>query len=308
MPRPSSALADATESSRERRVNQSETPKISVIVPTRDRPTALARCLGALSTQTVAGALEVIVVDDGSRAAEEVSEVVALHPRARLIQAAGVGPAAARNGGVRHARGEVLCFTDDDCAPHREWAARLAEALERGADAVAGTTLNGGGALGAASEIVAHAPAAVHIENEGRLRFAPSNNLACARTVFESIPFDESYPHAAGEDREWCARLSAAGYILRLRPNARVVHHQNLTLGRFLRQQFRYGRGAYRFRRQSSKLRPLESRSFYTALLRHAFAQSFKVGMLVCAAQFATAAGFAVEWAEQRKTAAEDDA
>jgi glycosyltransferase involved in cell wall biosynthesis len=303
MRRPSSALPDATKSSRDRPVSQGEPPLISVIVPTRDRPAALARCLGALSTQTVAGALEMIVVDDGSQAADEV---VGLHPRARLIQATGVGPAAARNGGVRHARGAVLCFTDDDCAPHREWAARLAEALERGADAVAGTTLNGGGELGAASEIVAHAPAAVHIGDEGRLRFAPSNNLACARTVFESIPFDESYPHAAGEDREWCARLSAAGYVLRLEPNARVVHHQNLTLGRFLRQQFRYGSGAYRFRRQSSERRPLESRSFYIALLRRAFAQSFKVGMLVCAAQFATAAGFAVEWAEQRETAAED--
>jgi glycosyltransferase involved in cell wall biosynthesis len=298
-------LADAIESSRDRPARRGEQPLISVIVPTRDRPAALARCLGALSAQTVAGTLEVIVVDDGSRAAEEVRQVVALHRRARLIQRAGGGPAAARNVGVQHARGAVLCFTDDDCAPHREWAERLAEALERGADAAAGITLNGGGALGEASEIVARAPAAVRAGDEGKLTFAPSNNIACTRTVFESIQFDESYPSAAGEDREWCARLTAAGYVLLLEPGAGVVHHQDLTPGGFLRQQFRYGQGAYRFRRRGSERRPLEPRSFYTALLRRAFTEGFNVGLLVSAAQLATAAGFALEWAEQRRNAAQ---
>ena len=270
-------------------------------MPTRDRPAALARCLRALSAQTVAHALEVIVVDDGSLAAEEVSDVVALHRPARLIRRAGGGPAAARNAGVEHARGTVLCFTDDDCIPQQEWAERLAETLERGADAAAGITISGGGALAEASEIVAHAPAAARSGAEGNLPFAPSNNLACTRTVFESIQFDESYPSAAGEDREWCARLIAAGYVLRLQPNARVVHHQKLTLGRFVRQQFRYGKGAYRFRRRSGEHRPLESPGFYTELLRRGFTESFNVGLLISAAQLATAAGFAFGWADARR-------
>ena len=270
-------------------------------MPTRDRPAALGRCLGALSAQTVAQALEVIVVDDGSVAAEEVSDVVRLHPPARLIRLPGGGPAAARNVGVQHARGSVLCFTDDDCTPHQEWAERLAEALGRGADAAAGITLSGGGALAEASEIVAHAPAAARPEDEGTLPFAPSNNLACTRRVFESVQFDESYPNAAGEDREWCARVIAAGYVLRLAPNAHVVHRQDLTLAGFVRQQFRYGQGAYRFRRRSGDLRPLESRSFYAALLRRSFTESIGVGVLVSAAQLATAAGFALAWAEQRR-------
>ncbi|MGH3142693.1 MAG: glycosyltransferase, partial [Gaiellales bacterium] len=128
-------MADLAESLRDRPARRDAQPLISVIVPTRDRPAALARCLGALASQTAADALEVIVVDDGSRAADEVREVVALHRRARLIQRAGGGPAAARNAGGQHARGAVLCFTDDDCAPQQEWAERLAEALDCGADA-----------------------------------------------------------------------------------------------------------------------------------------------------------------------------
>jgi glycosyltransferase involved in cell wall biosynthesis len=270
-------------------------------VPTRDRPAALARCLGALAAQTVADALEMIVVDDGSLAVEEVSEVVALHRPARLIRRAGGGPAAARNAGAQDARGAVLCFTDDDCTPHQEWAQRLAEALERGADAAAGITLSGGGALAQASEVVAHAPAAARSGDQESLPFAPSNNIACTRMVFESIQFDESYPSAAGEDREWCARLIAAGYVLRLEPTARVVHHQELTLGGFLRQQLRYGKGAYRFRRRSGERRRLESPGFYTELLRRGFNESFNVGLLVGAAQLATAAGFTFAWAEARR-------
>jgi mycofactocin glycosyltransferase len=97
--------------------------RVSVVVPTRDRPAALDRCLAALSAQTL-DELEVVVVDDGSVASADVAAVVARHPRARLIQQAGRGPAAARNAGARASRGSFLCFTDDDCAADRDWAER----------------------------------------------------------------------------------------------------------------------------------------------------------------------------------------
>ena len=272
-----------------------------MIVPTRDRPTALRRCLDALAAQTVADLLEVIVVDDGSVAVAEVDCMVALHPRARLIRSAGRGAAAARNAGVQHACGPVLCFTDDDCAPRADWVERLVGALQRGADAAAGTTISGGGALADASEIVAHAPAAGRLGDGREIVFAPSNNLACTRTVFDSVQFDESYPGAAGEDRDWCARLRAAGYVLCLEPTASLVHHQELTLRGFLRQQFGYGSGAFRFRRRSGERRRLEPPTFYTALLRSGFRHSFGVGVFVTAAQVATAAGFTLAWAAERK-------
>jgi glycosyltransferase involved in cell wall biosynthesis len=272
---------------------------ISVVVPTRDRPEALARCLKSLAAQTVIDQLEVIVVDDGSLAAREVASIIGSHARTRLIRRDGSGPAAARNAGARAARGSFLCFTDDDCAPWPDWAARLKEALERGADAAAGVTLSGGGALADASEIVAHAPA--DLPSGGDLRFAPSNNLACARAVFEAIQFDESFPGAAGEDRDWCARLTLAGYVLRLESAARVVHHQDLTLGRFVRQQFGYGQGAYRFRRRSGEPRRFEHPSFYAALLKRGFTHSFGVGLLVAAAQVVTAAGYMFAWAARRR-------
>jgi GT2 family glycosyltransferase len=276
-------------------------PLISVIIPTHDRPQALARCLESLGAQTAIDQLEVIVVDDGSGAASEIASDVGSRARARLIRRAGSGPAAARNAGARAARGAFLCFTDDDCAPRPDWAERLIEALDRGADAAAGVTLSGGGALADASELVAHAPAGLPSGNGSDLPFAPSNNIACTRKVFESIHFNESFPGAAGEDRDWCARLRLAGYSLRSAPTARVVHHQDLTLSRFLRQQFGYGQGAYRFRRRSGERQRFEPVRFYAELVGRGFSHSFSVGLLVAAAQLATAAGFMFASARQRR-------
>jgi glycosyltransferase involved in cell wall biosynthesis len=269
-----------------------ERPSISVVVPTRDRPAALEACLAALDAQTVVECLEVLVVDDGSVAAEDVADVVARHPNATLVRRSGAGPATARNAGARKARGETLCFTDDDCLPEVDWVEKLIVTIGEGADAVAGRTLNPPGALADASEVISRAPAAASEP------FAPSNNLACRKAVFEAVPFDESYRRAAAEDREWCARLVASGYSLRPQPSARILHQPHLTLSSFLRRQVRYGEGAYRFR--SNAGRDLEPASFYVALVRRGFARSLSAGLLVFLAQVATALGWARGWLELR--------
>jgi glycosyltransferase involved in cell wall biosynthesis len=265
---------------------------ISVIVPTRDRPAALEACLSSLDAQTMADRLEVVVVDDGSVAGDTVAQVVARHPNARLVRRGGAGPAAARNVGARAARGEMLLFTDDDCVPEVDWAEELIAAIRAGAEAVAGRTLNTGGALADASAVISRAPASVE-------PFAPTNNLACTKNVFEAVPFDESYQQAAAEDREWCARLAATGHTLRSQPSARVRHRQRLTPSSFLQRQVRYGRGAYRFR--SSARRSLEPLPFYVRLVRHGFSRGFSVGVLVAIAQVATAYGWAQAWLEMRR-------
>jgi GT2 family glycosyltransferase len=274
---------------------------LSVVVPTRDRPGALSGCLDALSAQTAAHRLEVIVVDDGSLEPLAVAAAVARHPNARLLHGTGNGPAAARNIGADGASGAILCFTDDDCAPHPDWAERLAEEIEGGAAAAAGRTLGAGGAVAAAAEFVAHAPARATSSDGSRVTFAPSNNLACAKQVWESVPFDESYPDAAAEDRDWCARLAQAGYVLVSVEAACVVHRQDVTLRSFLQRQVRYGRGAYRFRRREGERTQLEPPGFYAALLRDAFAQGVTMGLLVALAQIATAFGFLRAAAARRR-------
>jgi glycosyltransferase involved in cell wall biosynthesis len=283
--------------------SQVEDPWISVVVPTRDRPGSLRRCLDALASQTVLDKLEVIVVDDGSTASAAVEEVVARYPFTRLISQTHSGPASARNAGAARSRGEFVCFTDDDCEPSPAWAERLVHAIEAGADAAAGKTLRGdpGSALAAASELIAGAPALLGEPSAGELTFAPSNNLACRGEVLTEVPFDERYPAAAGEDRDWCRRLLAGCYVLRREPGAALVHRPEPTFRAFLRQQVRYGRGAFWFRRRGPERQPLESPEFYLTLLRSSFRQGFRTGLLVAVAQAATAVGFLLAWAGERE-------
>src|SRR5690606_19121212 len=76
-----------------------DTPRFSIIIPTYNRPAPLHQCLAALRRQAYPpDAVEVIVVDDGSR--KRLEPVVASFPGVRLIRQVNAGPAAARNTGA----------------------------------------------------------------------------------------------------------------------------------------------------------------------------------------------------------------
>ena len=267
----------------------------TIVVPTRDRPQQLAHCLGALDAQT-APDLEVVVVDDASVEAAAVAAAVGSRPRARVVRSAGAGPAAARNLGASVARGAVVCFTDDDCRHGPEWAARLMARVAAGAPAVAGPTRNGrpGDVFATASQTIANHLAEASRAGVGTVPFAPTSNLAVRADVFAGLPFDESFPLAAGEDREWCDRLAAAGHDLAFEPAAWVSHHQDLSWRGFWRQQVRYGLGARHLRGRSSD-GGLQPPRFYLDLAAKGFAQGVRPGSLVLVAQVATAVGIARE-------------
>src|SRR5689334_23846816 len=91
---------------------------VSVIVPAYNAADTLPECLLSLGRQMRAPH-EIIVVDDGSTdetaaiARDFGAWVVATQRRS--------GPAAARNLGVANARGNIVAFTDADCAPSPGW-------------------------------------------------------------------------------------------------------------------------------------------------------------------------------------------
>jgi glycosyltransferase involved in cell wall biosynthesis len=249
--------------------------------------------------------LEVIAVDDGSADARAVAQVVAASRRARLLRCErSMGPAAARNRGARLADADVVLFTDDDCEPAPDWASCMRAAIKGGADAVAGITVNGrpADALASASETIL-AYVQERARHNGATNFAATNNIAVSGGVLADVAFDETYRY--GEDRDWCARIVAAGYSLTVEPSAVVVHSQNLSLSTFVRQQFGYGRGAGRFRLRHAAFRRLESPGFYGGLLGRGFEQGVAPGVLVAVAQAATAVGFVYESLsrEQRRPA-----
>lgn len=106
---------------------------ISVVIATRNRAGALARCLDALARQAADGlAWETIVVDNGSTdGTAGVIDRYAAGGALPLRRAFEARPnvSAARNRGIAAARHPVLAFTDDDCLPDPRWLAAIAAAF-----------------------------------------------------------------------------------------------------------------------------------------------------------------------------------
>jgi len=286
--------------------------RVTVVVPTQGRPASLRGCLSALSLQTGPEPPEILVVDDGSDDAESVRAVVSEFAAARLIRQERAGPAAARNRGAREARGELVCFTDDDCEPAPDWVARLGGALTDGVDAAGGITRSGdpGDRFAEATEVITSYFLRRQLRPDAF--FVPSNNLACRRRLVLELPFDQRFLSASGEDRDWCARLLRAGGRLVVEPGAVVLHFPSSGIASFWRQHLRYGRGAYRLARGHTPRVRLQRPAFYVGLVRAGFARGARCGMLVAVAQLATAVGFVREAlsrrAEGRAVSSADDA
>ncbi|HEV2763340.1 MAG TPA: glycosyltransferase, partial [Pyrinomonadaceae bacterium] len=218
-------------------------PFFSVVVPTRARPAQLAACLDALARQEYPRErFEVVVVNDGGPEPSEVFERFAGRLDATLVTQKHAGPAAARNTGARRARAPFLAFTDDDCRPDPVWLKAL-EARLRDAPgaAVGGRTVNAlpRNLFSTASQSLTEYLYEYFDAAEGRAAFFTSNNLALSSELFRAVGgFDESFPLAAGEDRELCDRWRARGHRLTYAPDAVVRHAHALTLRSFCRQHF----------------------------------------------------------------------
>jgi glycosyltransferase involved in cell wall biosynthesis len=85
---------------------------ISVIIPVYNRLEYLSAALKSALSQLDSG-VQVLVVDDGS-AVDVRGSLIGYGKRVELHRVRNGGPAAARNHGIRHAKGEYVLFLDDD--------------------------------------------------------------------------------------------------------------------------------------------------------------------------------------------------
>lgn len=288
-----------------------EAPFVSVVVPTYRRPASLARCLEALAALDYPrDRLEVIVVDDGSDTVDPGAHRPLDGLAVTLVRAAHGGPAAARNLGATRAQGELVAFTDDDCLPSPGWLRALIAAAREGSDeAVGGRTINAlPECMGAqASQFILDCVYAHYNAQAHRARFFASNNLALPLALFRELGgFDPGFPTSGGEDRDLCDRLVHQGHRLGYAHDAVVHHAHPLDLRGFWRQSFAYGRGAWRFHRESLRRGSgsvRNERGFYPLIAREALRRARSMPSARWAAligflfvwQAANAAGFARE-------------
>lgn len=278
----------------------------SVIIPTRGRPESLRGCLEAIARLDYpTSAYEVIVVDDGSPASL-ASVVAAFADRLniRLVRQRRGGPGAARNAGAALARGVILAFVDDDCAPDPGWLAALQRHFWGSERTLVGGRIENAlpdNPFSETSQLITSYAYDYYERNPHAERFFTTNNFAVRAEDFaEAAGFQTFIPAATAEDKEFCDRWRRMGGRLVYAPVAVVRHAHRLTLRGFVRQHFNYGRGILCFRllrrnggREAIRPEPL---SFYTDLLLYPLRESpgargwTRVGLMVLA-QAATVAG-----------------
>jgi len=282
------------------------TPSFSVVIASNRGPDGIRECLHGLASQDYAHeSYEVIVVDDGSPVAiDSLATEFGGRLRPRMVRQSNGGPARGRNVGAAQATGDYLAFTDDDCVPARDWLSRLAETLVAHPNALVGGAICNGAMDDRYAEATHHLIAYLKESFAGgsQRQFFTTNNLALSRALFTTTGgFDERFAVPGGEDREFCERWGAQGRPLLSVPNAVVTHTHRMTLRSFVRQQYHYGRGAFRLRHRSpAGDRRLERPGFYARLVTSPFGrlplrEAFGVSMLLALSQLATAAGYSRE-------------
>ena len=194
------------------------TPKFSVIVPTCRREEHLARLLESLrpGEQRADPALYEVIVSDDARGQTSEAMVRAKFPWVTWLQGPQRGPASNRNHAVHQAKGEWVCFIDDDCEASKQWIAELDHATQDASiDMIEGQTI---------MPVKPDDPFEHGISNETGGMFWTCN-LTVRRSTFDSLgEFDEDFLEPAGEDMEFAFRFHAHQFRSRFSPESLVYH------------------------------------------------------------------------------------
>jgi glycosyltransferase involved in cell wall biosynthesis len=213
------------------------------VVPTRDRPDQLRRCLASIHAAIDAHD-ELIVVDSASRPPIVLAD-------ARVVRVERPGVNRARNRGWQAATNQLIAFVDDDVVVDRDWANAMARsaALHEDAAFITGRLAPLAGA-GRADAMVAvkddDAPAVLDRASRGDLGHGA--NLLVRAAALEAIGgWDEALGAGArfksAPEADLYDRLFAAGYVGRYEPAARAQHEQWRSSRELVRLDWRYGFG-----------------------------------------------------------------
>lgn len=208
--------------------DRSGVPTFSVILTTFERPGFLEEAVQSVLEQTYPD-FELIVVDDGSLPPAQVPD----DPRIELVrQETNRGIAAARNRGLAVAKGDYICFLDDDDWYDPERLAMVVPVITQTPILLCFSAYRGHPPSGrllnglVAGQILAHT--------------APAIGSTTVRRV-DAVPFNEHY--AASEDLEWWIRMSShpvatvpeVGYWVRKHDGVREAHGASARIAGSLR-------------------------------------------------------------------------
>lgn len=229
----------------------SDSPAVTVAIPTFDRPGPLARALASVAAQS--GVDFEIVVVDNSPSGTARPGVDGLKERIgvplRYVHEPRPGVAYARNAAVAAARGGYIAFLDDDQRAGPNWLSELAKVREKlDADVVFGPIVG--------RSDMARGPLAERIESllsrrgpgRDQLIRKPFGCGSCLlrRDRLPEPPFDPIRNRIGGEDDLLFARMAARGARFAWSARAEVEEYaatERCSLSWLLGRAFSFGQG-----------------------------------------------------------------
>ncbi|MEM9805586.1 MAG: glycosyltransferase [Cyanobacteria bacterium P01_D01_bin.56] len=227
-------------------------PTVSVVVPIYNGEADLPGLINGLLEQTYpVEQVEYLLVDNGScdRTPQLLKEAVTQAKTAgitfKYLQETDIQSAyAARNTGIRAAKGEILAFTDADCYPSKTWLENLVQGFQ---DSTVGLCVGEITALPGNTWLEHYAERKNIMSQEATLAhsFCPygqTANIAVRACAFEKIGLFRPRLTTGG-DADICWRLQRdGGWQLHYVKTAIVQHHHRTTLQELYKQWYRYGR------------------------------------------------------------------
>jgi len=267
--------------------------KLTVVIPTYNRSDLLVQTVRKFLHEQTAAAdtYEIVVVDDGSTddTPQAIAAIGAPESRLRYLRQGNKGPGAARNFGMREAKGEVILFTGDDCIPDRDLIEEHLKARDRYGD------------VAVVGHIAWHpdlelTPLMLFLDEGAQFGFTqitdPENvtywtfytaNCSVHRHWLEEVGgFDETFRYAAYEDIEVAYRMTQRGMRLVYHHPALTYHYHAPTLEGHIMRMRLCGRAAVLVWRKHPELReklgipdaarPTTVTGFYEGVTTYGFA------------------------------------
>lgn len=224
-----------------------EGPRVSIVIPSRDRPDLIGPCLRSIFERTSWPDFEVVVVDTGTTD-ERALAILRSHPVRVVEQPGPFNFSAANNRGAAAATGEILVFLNNDTTVvSPDWLGHLAFHLAA-ADVGAvgpllvypdGSVQHAGvvlGARGTADHVMRRFPADAdgHAGSLSCPREVSAVTGACLAIRRESLARVGGWNELFAthyQDVDLCLRLRRAGLRCLFTPYVRLVHHESPSRG-----------------------------------------------------------------------------
>lgn len=230
-------------------------PFVSIIIPVFHNYRHLLNCFSALENQSYPSySYEIIIVDD-NHTNERIGSIIKYFRNFRYCISNSRGSYAARNIGIKTAKGELLAFTDSDCTPNHNWIENGVNSLMSHDDSIIGGNIEfyfKNQNFPSPAEVLDSISFMQQKHNIEKINFSVTANLILFKNVFNKVGlFNESL--RSGGDFEWSQRASSAGYNFFYSKNTVVKHPARDSFLALYKKTIRTSTGVYNINKQKKR-------------------------------------------------------